>query len=75
MYWLEAIATVLCPYVLKNFAEKLNKSKLHDDDITLMEKFTGTTTYITPKNNHTWGYPVYFLGARLQSNIVGITKW
>ena len=40
-----------------------------------MEMFAGTTTYINPKNHHTWGYPVYVLDAIFQGNISGIPKY
>ena len=37
-----------------------------------MEKFAGTTTYITLKSNHTSRCPVYVLDGRFQGNIYGI---
>ena len=40
-----------------------------------MDKFVGTTTYITIKNNHTQGCTDYVLYARLQRNISRIPKW
>ena len=43
----------------------INELKLDDDGITPMEKFLSTTTYIAPKNNNTWGIPVYVLYAIL----------
>ena len=48
---------------------------MDDDWINPTEKFSVTTTYITLKNQHIWGYPVYVLYARLKGNIDGITKW
>ena len=57
---------------MKDFLEQLNELKVHNDGITPMEKFLGTTTEITPKNHHTWGCPVYVLDARLQINIAGL---
>ena len=47
IYCPEAITKMLCPYALKAFAEQLNVLKVDDDGITPMEKFSGTTTYIT----------------------------
>ena len=46
IYWPEAITTMLYPYALKAFAQKLNLLKVNDDEITPMEKFSGTTTDI-----------------------------
>ena len=37
----------------KSFAEQLNVPKMDDYGITPIEKFSGTTTYITLKNHHT----------------------
>ena len=48
---------------------------MNDDEITPMEKFSGTTTDIYPKNHHTWGCPVYILDAIFQGNLAGISKW
>ena len=42
----QAIATILCPYVLKSFAEQLDVLKVDDDNIIPMDKFAGTTTNI-----------------------------
>ena len=53
MYWPEKITTMLCNYVLKFFVEQLNVLKVDDDGITPMERFSGTTTDINLKNNHT----------------------
>ena len=63
------------PYELKDLSEQFNVLKVDDDGITPMEKFAGTTTYINLKNYHTWGCPVYLLGARLQGSISGLLKW
>ena len=65
---------MLWPYGLKALAWKSNKLKVDDYGITPMENFASTTTYITIKNHHTWGYLVYVLGAILQGNISGIPK-
>ena len=43
------------------FSEQLNDPKVDDYGITNMENFAGTTTYVTPKNHHTWGCPFYVL--------------
>ena len=49
-YWTDAITTMLWPYELKDFSDQLNELKVDDDVITPpMEKFAGTTLYITPK--------------------------
>ena len=40
-----------------------------------MEKLAGTTTYITIKNHHTWGCPVYVLDAILQGKISRLHNW
>ena len=40
---------MVCPYVLKAFAEQLNVLKVETYGNTSMEKFTGTTTDISPK--------------------------
>ena len=40
---------MLVPYAPKTFAEKLNELNVNDDGITPMEKFAGTTKYITLK--------------------------
>ena len=53
----------------------MNVIKLHDDGITPIENFTGTTTDITLKYHHAWGYPVHLLGAILQGKIAGLPKW
>ena len=75
IYCPEAITAIVWPYKLKNFAEKLNVLKVDDYGITSMEKFAGTTTYISLKNHHTWGCQVYVLDEILQGNISGIHKW
>ena len=59
-------------YALRAFEEKFNVVKVDDDGISLTEKFSGTTTYITLKNNHTWGCSVYVLDARLEGGISGL---
>ena len=66
---------MLCPYKLKDFSEKLNEIKVDGDRITPMKKFSGTTTYITLKNHHIWGCPVYVMNEVLQGNIAGLSKW
>ena len=75
IYWPEEITTMLWPYSLKVFAEQLNVLKVDDNEITPMEKFSGTTTDIYLKNSHTWGFPVCFLDAILKVNIYGISNW
>ena len=60
-YWIDVVTTILCPYEPKAFAEQLNVLKVDGDGITLMENVSGTTTYITIKNHHTWGCPFYVL--------------
>ena len=74
-YWPEAVTPMLWTYELKAFEEKLNVLKLDDDEITPMEKFSGTTTDISLKNYHKWVYPVYILDTRLQGNIAGLPRW
>ena len=32
---------------------------MYDDGITPMEKFSGTTTYVSINNHHTWFFQVY----------------
>ena len=54
---------------------KFNEIKVDGDGTTPMENFSGTTTYITFKNHHTWGCPVYVLDAMFQGNIAGLPKW
>ena len=71
----EAIYTLLCPYLLKAFAEQLNVLNVDGDRVTPLEKFSGTTVDINPKNHHEWVCPVYVLGAILQGNIYGLPKW
>ena len=66
---------MLCPYALKSISYQLNLLKVDDYVITPMEKFSGTTTYIYPKNHHTWGFPDYVLGAIFKGNIYGLPKW
>ena len=65
---------MLCPYTLKAFVEKLNELNVDDYGINTMEKFAYTTTYIDLKNYQTWGCAVYFLDARLQGKISGLTN-
>ena len=60
---------------MKDFAEQLNLLKLDDDEITTMEKFSGTTTYITLKGHRTGGCQVHVLDERQQGNIYRIPKW
>ena len=60
---------------VKTFVEKLNEHKVDDNGITTMEKFAFTTTYITIKNHHKWGCPVYFLDAIFHGNIAVLPKW
>ena len=43
--------------------------------ITPMDNLTGTKTYISLKNHHTWGCQFYVFDSRLQGNIYGLTKW
>ena len=66
---------MLWTYVMNAFEEKFNIINVDDDGITLMEKFAGTTTYISLKNHHTCDCPVYILDARFQGNISILTKW
>ena len=66
---------MLWQYALADFSEQFNVLKVDDDRITPMEKFVGTTTYISLKNNHSWGCIVHVLDARSQGNISGIPKW
>ena len=75
IYLPEKITTRLWSYALKAFAEKLNKIKVNDGGITPKDKVEGKKTYITLKNHHIWGCPVYVLDARFQGNITGIPKW
>ena len=72
---LEAITTMLWPYVMKDFTAQFNELNVNDDEINPMEKFTYTTTDITIKHHHTWGCRVYVLDAGLQHNIAGLPKW
>ena len=74
IYFPEAITTRLWTYSLKSFSEQLNKIKVGDDGVTLMEEFACTQKYITLKNNHTWGCPDFVLYAILKGNIPGLTK-
>ena len=74
-YWPEAVTPMLWTYELKAFEEKLNVLKLDDDEITPMEKFSGTTTDIKSQNHHTWGCTVYVLDTILQVNISEIPTW
>ena len=74
-YWTESITTMLWTYSLKAFTEKINVLKVDDGGITLMEKFSETTTDIPLKNHHIWGCPVYVLDARSQGNISILPKW
>ena len=53
----------------------MNKLKVDDDGIAHIDKFSGTTTDINIKNNHTRGCTVYVLYEILQGNISGIPKW
>ena len=55
IYCSETITTIIWTYALKDFAEKFNELKVDDDGITMMAKFSGTTTDIILKNHHTWG--------------------
>ena len=48
---------------------------MDDYGITPIERCSGTTIYITLKNCHTWGCPVYALDAIFQDNIAVIPKW
>ena len=66
---------MLWPYALKYFAEQINELKVDGDGITPLENFAGTTTYITLKNHHTWGCPVYVLHETFQYRISVIPKW
>ena len=63
---------MLWKYALNALSEQLNELKVGDDGVNPMERFTGETTYITLKNHHIWGCPVYVLDARLQINIAGL---
>ena len=45
----EEIATLLFPYALKEYLEKLNELTVDDDGIISMEKFACTTKDITVK--------------------------
>ena len=65
IYWPESITTMLLPYTLNYFVEKLNLLKVDDYGITTIEKFAGTTIYISLKNHHTWGCHFYVLDAIL----------
>ena len=66
---------MLCPCALKYFEKELNVLKLDDYGITPMETFTDKITYITLKNNHTWGCSYYVLDAGLQGNIDELPNW
>ena len=65
---------MLCSYALNPFKEKLNELKVDNDMITTMEKFSGKTTGINIKNNHTQSCSVYVLDKVLQGNIAGLPK-
>ena len=67
--------TMFRPHSLKAFSEKLNWLNVDDDEITTMENFSGTTTYITPINHNILRCPVYFFDAVFQGNISGLPKW
>ena len=75
IYFPEAITTMLWTYALKEFASQLNLIKMVDDGITPKEMFSGTTTDITLKKHHTWGFPFYVLDTIFQANIAGLSKW
>ena len=75
IYWPEAIPAMLLPYELRTSVEQFNGLKVDDDVINTMEKFAGTTPYITLKNHHIWGCPVYVSDERFECNIYGIPKW
>ena len=74
IFFLEAKATMLWPYTLNAFAEQFNEVKVDDYDITPIEKFAGTPTHISHKNQHTWGCPFYVVYETLQGNIDGLLK-
>ena len=74
IYSPEAITKMLWTHSLKCFVEKLNVLKVDDNGINPMEKFAGTTTYITLKNKHTWVCKVYVLDEILKGNIYGLPK-
>ena len=59
IYFPEEITTMIRPYALKAFEEKINELKVDDDGITPMEDFVCTTTDITLINHHTWVYKLY----------------
>ena len=74
IYFKELITTILWFYELKDFLEQLNELKVDDDGINPMGKFSDTTTEITLKTNHTWGYTVFIFNAILQGNVYVSTK-
>ena len=49
IYWPEEITTMILPYSLKDFSEKINELKVVDDGVTPMENFAGTKIYINLK--------------------------
>ena len=49
------------PYTLKFLAKQLDNIKVGNYEVAPMEKFSGATLGIFPKNHHTWRCPVYVL--------------
>ena len=66
---------MLWPCSLKAFAKQLNVLNMDGAGFTPMENFSGTTTDITIKNQHTRCFPVYVLDSIFQGNIVVLPKW
>ena len=62
-----AVTIHLWPYALRYAAHIFNNTPFNDG-ISPMENFSSTNVSASMKHFHTFGYPVYALDERLQSN-------
>lgn len=54
---------------------RLNKLVIGVDDLSPLERFSGTRMEIDPSNWHTFGCPCHVLDSKLQSGTGIIPKW
>ncbi len=74
-HWPEMISTMLWPMALKAAETRMNQLTLAVDRTTPLSRFSGCEPKIFVHDFHTWGFPVFVLDGRLQTNPKGVPKW
>ena len=75
-YWPEFITIMLWPFTTKCAKDRMNNLHVDLNLETQDMKFSNTKALNIQLNHyHTFGYPVYILDSRLQTNPKGVPKW